>query len=387
MFRKKDEKVDISSLNEILSFGRKLIKILYIAMMVGVILLGIYLLKESKILVFLKDLLIVISPVFIGLLIAWLCDPIVKFLQSKKIPRFAGCIIVYLFLIGIIFMFLYLFLPTFVRQIGDFAGTIPDILADLKVFGNRFFDTFATDGIDAKAIQTQVYTTIENFALGLTTNLPNTIINITKSIISSSVSFVLGLMIGFYMLFDFDKINSTVLSHMPLKWKDNYAELTTRINTSLRNYVQGVFSVMFLVFITQSIGLTLAGLEAPLLFAVFCAVTDIIPYFGPYIGAIPAVLVGFTISPSVGIFCIISIVIVQLLENNFYQPLIMGHTMQLHPVIIIISLLIFQHFFGIIGMVVATPVVACLKVIFMFVDEKIHFMDLFNKKSRIGNVD
>lgn len=380
MFRKKDEKVDISSLNEILSFGRKLIKILYIAMMVGVILLGIYLLKESKILVFLKNLLIVISPVFIGLLIAWLCDPIVKFLQSKKIPRFAGCIIVYLFLIGIIFMFLYLFLPTFVRQIGDFAGTIPDILADLKVFGNRFFDTFATDGIDVKAIQTQVYTTIENFALGLTTNLPNTIINITKSIISSSVSFVLGLMIGFYMLFDFDKINSTVLSHMPLKWKDNYAELTTRINTSLRNYVQGVFSVMFLVFITQSIGLTLAGLEAPLLFAVFCAVTDIIPYFGPYIGAIPAVLVGFTISPSVGIFCIISIVIVQLLENNFYQPLIMGHTMQLHPVIIIISLLIFQHFFGIIGMVVATPVVACLKVIFMFIDEKIHFMDLFNKK-------
>lgn len=380
MFRKKDEKVDISSLNEILSFGRKLIKILYIAMMVGVILLGIYLLKESKILVFLKNLLIVISPVFIGLLIAWLCDPIVKFLQSKKIPRFAGCIIVYLFLIGIIFMFLYLFLPTFVRQIGDFAGTIPDILADLKVFGNRFFDTFATDGIDAKAIQTQVYTTIENFALGLTTNLPNTIINITKSIISSSVNFVLGLMIGFYMLFDFDKINSTVLSHMPLKWKDNYAELTTRINTSLRNYVQGVFLVMFLVFITQSIGLTLAGLEAPLLFAVFCAVTDIIPYFGPYIGAIPAVLVGFTISPSVGIFCIISIVIVQLLENNFYQPLIMGHTMQLHPVIIIISLLIFQHFFGIIGMVVATPVVACLKVIFMFIDEKIHFMDLFNKK-------
>lgn len=380
MFRKKDEKVDISSLNEILSFGRKLIKILYIAMMVGVILLGIYLLKESKILVFLKDLLIVISPVFIGLLIAWLCDPIVKFLQSKKIPRFAGCIIVYLFLIGIIFMFLYLFLPTFVRQIGDFAGTIPDILADLKVFGNRFFDTFATDGIDVKAIQTQMYTTIENFALGLTTNLPNTIINITKSIISSSINFVLGLMIGFYMLFDFDKINSTVLSHMPLKWKDNYAELTTRINTSLRNYVQGVFLVMFLVFITQSIGLTLAGLEAPLLFAVFCAVTDIIPYFGPYIGAIPAVLVGFTISPSVGIFCIISIVIVQLLENNFYQPLIMGHTMQLHPVIIIISLLIFQHFFGIIGMVVATPVVACLKVIFMFIDEKIHFMDLFNKK-------
>lgn len=378
--RKKDEKVDIASLNEILVIGSKLTKIVYIAVIVAVILLATYLLRELKILAFLKELLVVISPIFIGLIVAWLCDPMVRFLQRKKIPRFVGCILVYLVLIGIIFMFLYLFLPTFVHQIGDFVATIPDILKDLKVFGNKFFATFEIDGIDVKGIQEQIYSSVEKFGIGLTTNLPNIIINITKSIISGGVNFVLGLMIGFYMLFDFDKINNTVKNSLPESWKDNYQELMTRINTSLRNYVQGVFLVMFLVFITQSVGLTLAGLKAPLLFALFCAVTDIIPYFGPYIGAIPAVLVGFTISPTVGVFCIISIVIVQALENNFYQPLIMGHTMQLHPVIIMISLLIFQHFFGIIGMVVATPVVACLKVIFMFIDEKVHFMDLFNKK-------
>lgn len=378
--RKKDEKVDVASLNEILVIGSRLTKIVYIAVIVAVILLATYLLRELKILAFLKELLVVISPIFIGLIVAWLCDPMVRFLQRKKIPRFVGCILVYLVLIGIIFMFLYLFLPTFVHQIGDFVATIPDILKDLKVFGNKFFATFEIDGIDVKGIQEQIYSSVEKFGIGLTTNLPNIIINITKSIISGGVNFVLGLMIGFYMLFDFDKINNTVKNSLPESWKDNYQELMTRINTSLRNYVQGVFLVMFLVFITQSVGLTLAGLKAPLLFALFCAVTDIIPYFGPYIGAIPAVLVGFTISPTVGIFCIISIVIVQALENNFYQPLIMGHTMQLHPVIIMISLLIFQHFFGIIGMVVATPVVACLKVIFMFIDEKVHFMDSFNKK-------
>lgn len=378
--RKKDEKVDVASLNEILVIGSRLTKIVYIAVIVAVILLATYLLRELKILAFLKELLVVISPIFIGLIVAWLCDPMVRFLQRKKVPRFVGCILVYLVLIGIIFMFLYLFLPTFVHQIGDFVATIPDILKDLKVFGNKFFATFEIDGIDVKGIQEQIYSSVEKFGIGLTTNLPNIIINITKSIVSGGVNFVLGLMIGFYMLFDFDKINNTVKNSLPESWKDNYQELMTRINTSLRNYVQGVFLVMFLVFITQSVGLTLAGLKAPLLFALFCAVTDIIPYFGPYIGAIPAILVGFTISPTVGVFCIISIVIVQALENNFYQPLIMGHTMQLHPVIIMISLLIFQHFFGIIGMVVATPVVACLKVIFMFIDEKVHFMDLFNKK-------
>ena len=378
--RKKDEKVDVASLNEILVIGSRLTKIVYIAVIVAVILLATYLLRELKILAFLKELLVVISPIFIGLIVAWLCDPMVRFLQRKKVPRFVGCILVYLVLIGIIFMFLYLFLPTFVHQIGDFVATIPDILKDLKVFGNKFFATFEIDGIGVKGIQEQIYSSVEKFGIGLTTNLPNIIINITKSIISGGVNFVLGLMIGFYMLFDFDKINNTVKNSLPESWKDNYQELMTRINTSLRNYVQGVFLVMFLVFITQSVGLTLAGLKAPLLFALFCAVTDIIPYFGPYIGAVPAVLVGFTISPTVGVFCIISIVIVQALENNFYQPLIMGHTMQLHPVIIMISLLIFQHFFGIIGMVVATPVVACLKVIFMFIDEKVHFMDSFNKK-------
>ena len=106
------------------------------------------------------------------------------------------------------------------------------------------------------------------------------------------------------------------------------------------------------------------------MFALFCAITDVIPYFGPYIGAIPAVIVGFTMSPVVGVFCIVSIVVVQLLENNFYQPLIMGHTMKLHPVTIMIGLLIFQHFFGIIGMIIATPVIASLKVIITFINEK-----------------
>ena len=115
-----------------------------------------------------------------------------------------------------------------------------------------------------------------------------------------------------------------------------------------------------------------------MLFALFCAVTDVIPYFGPYIGAIPAIIVGFTISPITGICVIISIVVVQLLENNFYQPLIMGHTMQLHPVTIMLGLLIFQHFFGILGMVIATPVIACIKVLLLFINEKLGLFDMIN---------
>jgi predicted PurR-regulated permease PerM len=195
-----------------------------------------------------------------------------------------------------------------------------------------------------------------------------------KSIVGGIISIALGLMIGFYMLFDFDKLNKHIENVLPKKWRKIYQELGERLNDSLRDYIQGLLLIMVLVFITQSIGLTLAGLKAPLIFALFCALTDVIPYFGPYIGAIPAVIVGFTVSPITGICCIVAILIVQMLENNFYQPLIMGHTMKLHPVTIMLGLLIFQHFFGIIGMIVATPVIACGKVIFTYIDEKLNII-------------
>ena len=215
-----------------------------------------------------------------------------------------------------------------------------------------------------------MYHAVETFAVNMTTRVPDMALGVVSSVISGGVSFFLGLMIGFYMLFDFDKLNHTFISFMPKKWRRSATELIVRLNDSLRSYVQGVLLVMSLVFITQAVGLTLSGLQAPLVFALFCAITDIIPYFGPYIGAIPILIVGFMMDPIVGICCVISIVVVQLLENNFYQPLIMGHTMKLHPVTIMLGLLIFQHFFGIIGMIVATPVIAATKIVLTYVNEK-----------------
>ncbi len=163
-------------------------------------------------------------------------------------------------------------------------------------------------------------------------------------------------------------------------------DLTARFDNTLRKYVTGVLLIMCLVFITQSIGFALAGLPAPLIFALFCAITDVIPYFGPYIGGIPAVIVAFTISPVVGIWTIVAILIVQNLENNFYQPLIMGHAMELHPVTIIVGLLLFGHYFGLVGMIFATPIMACIKILAEFIKEKGTIQD-FIEEQKIVNKD
>ena len=374
--RIKDKELDYVNLNHILSTGKKLMDIGYFMAIVCLVLLGTYLLKEWNLLKYIGEYLEVISPIFIGFIIAWFFDPLVDWFEKKKLPRLVGCIIVYLVLIGIIFLIAYLFIPALISQVKDFVRVAPTIFEEITDFALNLVKTFDSNNlVKIGELKTEITNYVTNLGLSIGSDLPKYIFTAGKSIISGGVNFVLGLMIGFYLLYDFDKVNNRIFNFVPKDWQESYVELTHRINTSLRSYVQGVLMVMLLVFLTQSIGLTLAGLEAPILFALFCAVTDIIPYFGPYIGAIPAIIVGFTISPVTGICVIISILVVQMLENNFYQPLIMGHTMKLHPVTIMAGLLIFGHFFGILGMVIATPVIACLKVFVTFFNEKFGWMD------------
>ena len=109
----------------------------------------------------------------------------------------------------------------------------------------------------------------------------------------------------------------------------------------------------------DSIGFALVGLNAPLLFGLFCGITDLIPYIGPYIGGAVAVIVGLTQDPLIGIGTLIICVIVQIVESYILQPIVMSKSSNLHPIVIIIALLVFGHFFGILGMVLA-PVAARL---------------------------
>ena len=121
----------------------------------------------------------------------------------------------------------------------------------------------------------------------------------------------------------------------------------------------------------------ISGLKSALLFGLFCGITNIIPYVGPYLGAAPALIVGFSQGTPIGIGVLITVVIVQTIEGNILNPIVMSKTMKLHPVTIIIVLLVFEHFWGILGMILATPIIATIKVIFEYFNEK---YGIINKK-------
>ena len=122
--------------------------------------------------------------------------------------------------------------------------------------------------------------------------------------------------------------------------------------------------VVILLCICQTLAFKISGLPSPLAFGFFCAFTNMIPYIGPYIGGIPAVVVGFTISPSIGVATLISVILCQFIESYLITPNIMSKTMKLHPVLIILGLSIGASF-GIAGMIFATPIMACLRVIYL----------------------
>lgn len=380
MKKENNEKLDLKRLNEVIKTGRNILKLSWVLMLVGVILLITFLVKEWNLLEFLSGVIGVISPLFIGIVIAWLLDPIVSWLQKNGVKRGLATVIVFLSFLSLIVLFLVLMIPTLASEVNEFISFAPSILEYVKDTGESIFNKLSSLYIyDFSTVKEHIYSTLTNLLSSITIGLPNFIINTATTLVSGGVSAVLGLFAAFYLLFDFNNVRKHLLSLLPRKMHADAISLSDNLNKTLKNYVQGVLTIMFILFLFQSLTFTVIGLSSPLLFGLFCAITNVIPYVGPYIGGAPAVIVGFTISPMTGIGALIAVVVAQLLESNFLEPVVMSKTMKLHPVTIMLGLLIFGHFFGILGMILATPTISCLKVVFGFFNEKYEFLDNFNK--------
>lgn len=379
---KKQDKIDVEGVNEIVKTGSKILNLFYVVMVFLIIVGVILICRTLNIFPILFNLLGVISPFFIGFIMAWLLNPIVNKLSDKGMRRGWAAALVYLVLVVLIYLFCLAIIPALVDQINEMAKVIPDLLADIKELVNDIFYKISTaTNIDMTSVKQEFLKYLENFSLNLTTDLPSKLVNIIQGLVSGIGKFLVGAIIGFYLLLNFNNINKLILNVVPKKYKSDAEKLIGSISDVLFGFVNGTFIDSMILLVINIIGFSLIGLNAPVLFAVFCVVTNIIPYVGPYIGGIPAILVGFTQSPLIGTLTLIFIVASQSIEGNFLHPIIMGKKMDLHPVTIVISLLIFEHFFGIMGMVVATPIVAVIKVIYLFLDEKFDFFGYSKEKS------
>ena len=374
--KSKDDALDYKKINEGIGIGVNLLRVIFILAVALLIFVCSKLLHDWEILPLIGRILSIISPFFIGILIAWLVDPMVKALQKRGVHRTLGTIFVYVIFLSAVYLVLRVMSPTVWHQLNELISSVPSFLNSIKDWIDGAFDRVSDmSGYDLKDAQDNVYQTINNLGNSLTVGLPTTIMNVVSTVITGGANLLIGLLIGFYMSLDFGNVKQHLLNCVPKSYRKDTKDLMERLNANLRSYVHGTLRIMLILFVFQSIALWIAGLPAPMIFGLFCAVTNVIPYIGPYIGGAPAVIVGLSISPMTGICTLIAVVIAQLLESNFLQPLVMGKTMKLHPVTIMIGLLLFGSFFGILGMILATPIIAIIKTILLFINEKFSLME------------
>ena len=373
--KNKNDKIDYRNLNALIQTARVILKILLILSLCGIVIFGFIFLEKTQILNIIGTIFSICMPLFIGFGFAWLVEPMIRYFEGRKISRKISTFIVYALFVLVLIMLLVLVVPEFISQLKELIGQVPSFVSDIKNFITNLLSKFKDSEIDINTIQNNIFAQLESIATNITNNSLSNIVNTITSILTSSATVLLGLIIGVYFSFDFDKIQYRIKGLIPKKHKEEGDKLLHELNVMARGYVSGTLFTSLVVTFFTFVGLIISGISSPLLFAIFCGITNIIPYFGPYIGGIPTIIVAFSISPMCGIIAAITIVLVQVVEGNIINPIIVGKATDIHPITIVIGLLVFQHYFGIIGMIIATPVIGAIKILFNFFNEKYGLID------------
>lgn len=383
MNNNKKEELNYHNLNEVIGLSKKMLKILYTCVILAIIVFIIILFKNLEIFKVLGSILGVISPFFIGLVIAWLLDPAVTYLQKKNVKRSIGTIVVFFVFILILYLLFRIMLPLLYTQLNEFiTNSLPTLIKSTGTFIENLFTKLEATGFDFTSIETSVYKALENIGVDLTTGLPKAALNVVSTLVSSIGTFGLGLIVGFYLLIDFEGVKK-IFNYIPIKNKEGFNYIIGKLNIAFRSFVQGTLFISLIIMILSSIFYGIIGLPSALLFGLICGITNIIPYIGPWIGGAICVIVGLTVSPLTGILAGVVAFAIQQVDGMILQPLIMSKTMKLHPVTIMIGLLVFGYLFGILGMIFATPIMASIKIIASYYNEKYNLIGKLKEKTNI----
>lgn len=306
-------------------------------------------------------------PILLAGFLFFLLSPFVTLFEKFKLPRPLCIVILYLILISLIVLLVSVVGPPLGQQVKSLFSQLPDYitywrqnleqLADTQGFKWLIHqDYYSIDKIQ-KSLMNMVNDYSKHAGSGFSTFF-NVIVNLTLTIVT--MPFIL-----FYMLKDGDKLPQAVMRFFPHHYHHEVSNILQDLNTTLSSYIHGLIIVASFVGVTSSIGFSIIGLPYSLLLGLIVGVTNIIPYMGPILGAIPAIIVALMDSPVKALFVLAVIVIVQQLDGHLISPLVMGKRLNTHPLTIIVLLLVSGKWIGPLGMILAVPVYAMIKTVIM----------------------
>ncbi|MDF2699903.1 MAG: hypothetical protein K0Q49_1459 [Haloplasmataceae bacterium] len=306
----------------------------------------------------------VLTPFVLAFFINFLIFPVVRFAEDKGVrPRWLIVGIIYLIIFGLLAIFIYWVGPKVVTELKDlFTDKIPKIVDNI---------TKRISGLDFENSPT-IMNIIDKTQSGIESYLIIAVTAITTSIpgiIDWIFTIVLTPIILFYFLKDHSEIGEGIYKAVPAKLQHHFIELVKKVNDTLGLYIRGQVIIMFGIGTIATLGYTLIKLDYAILFGVIVGLTNIIPYIGATIAAIFPV--GYSLlAGGVEWYYVMSLNIAfQFVEGNILQPVIMSKQLDLHPLIIIASILGFGSLLGVVGIIFAVPLAGFIKVLILYIKE------------------
>lgn len=318
-----------------------------------------------------KPVTTLFSLVFLPFIIAgflyYVFNPLVMFLEEKmKLPRIWGIVLVFVLLIGLLTYTVISLVPRVITQLSDLIIASGSIVPELQKWVDKLSANPAFKEIDFKALINKANISymdiLQNLLSGVTFSLSNVVNAIFKvAMILSLVPILL-----FYMLKDGKNMLPFLKKTLLKRDKLNIISLLDDMNTTISKYISGAAIDCLFIFVTVFIAYLIIGVPYAFLFAAFSAITNLIPYLGPYIGLIPVLFsIGFT-DPVRALIAALVVLTLQQIDGNIIYPKVVGSAIEVHPVTIMVLMLVAGSLYGLIGMLVAVPFYSLAKEVVKF---------------------
>jgi len=314
-----------------------------------------------------QDLLVpIIVPFVVAGVLAYAFNPLVKKLMTLKLSRTLSTAIIFIGIILAVVGFSLVFFPMIVKEVNSLISMLPDLSQN---WYERFMAWYektigANPNIPSTFEGVLEYLNIEVEAItDWLFRSSGTLFSKIGSFASSLVHLVTIPVIMFYFMKDGDKIAHGAKKMVLPKWRSWVFPLSEKIDGVLGGFIRGQLLVAFLIGVLSAIALLILGVEYWLILGMLAGIGDLIPYIGPFLGAIPAVFIALTTDPWKAVWVIVAFLIIQQLEGNLISPKIVGHSVGLHPALIIFMLLVGGALWGLVGLLVAVPLAGVIKVL------------------------
>lgn len=314
----------------------------------------------------------IVTPIVLAIIFFYILNPLVSFLEKKKISRIWGTVIVFLGVILLIAAGILSVVPILAEQITDFANDFPEYIQGLnqnfkEFFVGSQFETYFNDmigSLDSRISEApgEIWNWISSSSQQIF-EVFSTISNVVVAIVTFPI-------ILFFMLADRGKFKPFIMQYTPPVFRKDLVTIGRRISEVLSSYVVGVALVALSLGVILFFGYLIIGLDYAFVLAVIATITAVIPFIGATIGIIPAIIVAAFTSPAMLIKMVVVWVVAQAVQGNIIEPNIMGKKLKIHPLTIIIVLLIMGNLLGIVGMILGVPIFAVAQVLFEYIFNK-----------------